>query len=253
MPKLLIVDDDAVSVRALREVLVGHGYDVVAATDGRDGLRLLFEETPDLMILDLLVSGLNGWRVLARARDMSDLPVLVLSGLSAVEDRVRALRAGADDYVGKPFHHEELPARVEALLRRAGLRNWAGERAGEHLRLVPERRAAVWYGGEVRLSDLEYRLLQLLVRSRGRVVPSELLLARVWGDSSAVGRDRVKFGILRLRRKLRDAAGPRGRDPVEAVRGVGYRFVVGEDGAGDQAVAPSPAGPKTRAERHETG
>ncbi|MFG2427065.1 response regulator transcription factor [Streptomyces sp. NPDC048590] len=253
MPKLLIVDDDDASVRALREVLVRHGYDVVAAADGRDGLRLLFEETPDLMILDLLVSGLNGWRVLARARDMSDLPVLVLSGLSAVEDKVRALRAGADDYVGKPFDDEELSARVEVLLRRAGRRNWAGERAGEHLRLVPERRAAVWYGNEVRLSDLEYRLLQFLVRSRGRVVPSEQLLARVWGDSTAVGRDRVKFGVLRLRRKLRDAAGPEGRDPVEAVRGVGYRFVGGEETVpGERAGAPSRTGPKTRAERPES-
>lgn len=248
MPMLLIVDDDA-SAPALRDALAREGYDVVTAADGRDGLRLLFEKTPDLMILDLLVPGLDGRRVLARTRDMSDLPVLVLSRLDEMDHRVNALRAGADDYVVKPFHHEELLARIEALLRRAGLRQWAGERAGAHLRLVPERRAAVWYGGEARLSELEYRLLQLLVRNRGRVVPAELLLARVWGDSTSVGRNRVKFAVLRLRRKLRDAAGPDGRDPVEAVRGVGYRFVSGDEGGEAQDEGPVPPGPKARAKR----
>ncbi|MFH9264769.1 response regulator transcription factor [Streptomyces sp. NPDC017546] len=236
MPELLIVEDDAATVVALRGLLVGAGYEVVTAADGREGLRLLFSQRPDLMVLDLVVPGLDGWRVMARARDMSDLPVLVVSGLDDVGHRVRALRAGADDYLVKPFHGEELVARVEALLRRAGHRQWAGERVGEHLRLVPERRAVVWYGEEARLSDLEYRLLQLLVRNRGRVVTTEQLLTRVWGDESAVDGDRVKFAVLRLRRKLRGAAGPGGRDPVEAVRGLGYRFISAEEAesAGDK-------------------
>ncbi len=236
VPELLIVEDDAATVVALRGLLVGAGYEVVTAADGREGLRLLFSQRPDLMVLDLVVPGLDGWRVMARARDMSDLPVLVVSGLDDVGHRVRALRAGADDYLVKPFHGEELVARVEALLRRAGHRQWAGERVGEHLRLVPERRAVVWYGEEARLSDLEYRLLQLLVRNRGRVVTTEQLLTRVWGDESAVDGDRVKFAVLRLRRKLRGAAGPGGRDPVEAVRGLGYRFISAEEAesAGDK-------------------
>lgn len=125
-------------------------------------------------------------------------------------------------------------ARIEALLRRAGHRQWAGERVGEHLRLVPERRAVVWYGGEVRLGDIEYRLLQLLVRNRGRVVTTKQLLTRVWGGESAADGERVKFGVLRLRRKLRGAAGPGGRDPVEAVRGLGYRFISAEVGGNGQ-------------------
>lgn len=238
VPELLIVEDDAATVVALRGLLVGAGYEVATASDGRVALRLLFSQRPDLMVLDLVVPGLDGWRVMARARDMSDLPVLVVSGLDDVGHRVRALRAGADDYLVKPFHGEELVARVEALLRRAGHRQWAGERVGEHLRLVPERRAAVWYGGEVRLSDIEYRLLQLLVRNRGRVVTTNQLLTRVWGDESAVDGERVKFGVLRLRRKLRGAAGPGGRDPVEAVRGLGYRFVPAEESESDGENGP---------------
>lgn len=126
VPELLIVEDDAATVVALRGLLVSAGYEVATAADGREGLRLLFSQRPDLMVLDLMVPGLDGWRVMARARDMSDLPVLVVSGLDGVGHRVRALRAGADDYLVKPFHGEELVARVEALLRRAGHRQWAG-------------------------------------------------------------------------------------------------------------------------------
>lgn len=236
--KLLIVEDDAATVVALRGLLLRAGYEVVTAADGREGLRLLFAQRPDLMVLDLVVPELDGWRVLNRARDVSDLPVLVLSGLDGVEHRVRALRAGADDYLVKPFHGEELVARVEALLRRVGHRQWAGEGVGEHLRLVPERRAVLWYGEEVRLSDIEYRLLWLLVRNRGRVVTTRHLLTRVWGDSGGTGGDRVKFAVLRLRRKLRRAAGPDSRDPVEAVRGLGYRFVPGDEDADGSQSAP---------------
>ncbi|MDV9189627.1 response regulator transcription factor [Streptomyces sp. SR27] len=234
MPRLLIVEDDAASALALRELLVGRGYKVARATDGREGLRLLFEEKPALMVLDVMLPELDGWAVLARARDLSDLPVLMLSARDDVGDRVRGLRAGADDYLVKPFDGEELLARVEALLRRSGSgsRNWGGEVVDEHLRLLPDRRTALWHGGQIRLSDIEYRLLRLLVRNRGRVVTTEQLLDRVWDDTRAIGRDRVKFAVLRLRRKLRKEAGPGVKGPIEAVRGVGYRFVAPEEDEG---------------------
>ncbi|MFJ7126568.1 response regulator transcription factor [Streptomyces sp. NPDC098101] len=224
MTRLLVVEDDPDLALALRVLLARRGYEVSVAADGREGLRLLFAERPALMLLDLLLPGLDGWEVLDRTRDMSDLPVLVLSGLGDVDDRVRALRSGADDYLVKPFAHAELLARVEALLRRSGPRQWAGEPAGDDLLLVPERRAALWHGTEIRLSDIEYRLLQVLVRNRGRVVTTEQLLERVWDDTTALGRDRVKFAVLRLRRKLRAAGGPSAHDPLEAVRGLGYRY-----------------------------
>ncbi|WP_306326317.1 response regulator transcription factor [Streptomyces venezuelae] len=230
MTRLLVVEDDPDLALALRVLLVRRGYEVSVAGDGREGLRLLFAERPALMILDVLLPELDGWQVLDRTRDMSDLPVLVLSGLGDVDDRVRGLRSGADDYLVKPFAQPELLARVDALLRRSGPRSWAGEPVGEDLRLVPERRAALWQGSEIRLSDIEYRLLQLLVRNRGRVVTTEQLLDQVWDDTTSIGRDRVKFAVLRLRRKLRAAGGPGSRDPLEAIRGLGYRYDSSPDG-----------------------
>ncbi|MFJ3905654.1 response regulator transcription factor [Streptomyces sp. NPDC090025] len=224
MTRLLVVEDDPDLSLALRVLLTRSGYEITLAADGREALRRLFAERPALMVLDLLLPGLDGWEVLDRTRDMSDLPVLVLSGLGGVDDRVRGLRSGADDYLVKPFAQAELLARVEALLRRTGPGHWAGEAVEEDMRLVPERRSALWHGTEIRLSDIEYRLLQLLVRNRGRVVTTEQLLDQVWDDSTAIGRDRVKFAVLRLRRKLRYAGGPHAPDPIDAVRGLGYRY-----------------------------
>ncbi|MGW1226394.1 response regulator transcription factor [Streptomyces sp. NPDC002530] len=244
MDRLLIVEDDAATALALRELLAARGYRVLHAADGRQGLRLLFAERPALMVLDLRLPELDGWQVLARARDLSDLPVLVLSGLDAAADRVRALRAGADDYLVKPCEPEELVARIEALLRRAGHREWTGGEALGGLRLLPERRAALWHGGEARLSAIEYGLLRALVRNRGRIVTTEQLLDQVWDDPLAVGRDRVKFGVLRLRRKLRAAGGPGAGDPVEVLRGVGYRFATGGPGSpGDHGGPEGPGDP----------
>ncbi len=225
--------------------------------DGRSALRRLFADRPALMILDVGLPGLDGWQVLERTRDLTDLPVILLSAHSGEGARVRGLRAGADDFLPKPFGNDELLARVETLLRRAATARWAGggTLGDERLRLVPERRSALWHGVEVRLSDIEFRLLQTLVRNRGRVVTTEQLLDQVWGD--AEGRERVK-----VRGATSAAQAPTGRapaaapptapnppahpaapghaataahpegpghradptDPLEAVRGLGYRY-----------------------------
>ncbi|MCB5169227.1 response regulator transcription factor [Streptomyces bambusae] len=226
MTRILVVEDDADVATVLRVLLTRAGYEVLQAEDGREGMRRLFDAEPDLMVLDIGLPGLDGWQVLERTRDMTDLPVLLLSARGAEADRVRGLRAGADDYLGKPFGHEELLARIEALLRRAGPARWAGAAQDTALRLVPERRSAVWRGVEVRLSDIEYRLLQMLVRNRGRVVTTEQLLTEVWDDPAGLGRDRVKFAVLRLRRKLQQAA-DRADPPIESIRGLGYRYLPG--------------------------
>ncbi|MFF7729821.1 response regulator transcription factor [Streptomyces sp. NPDC008001] len=235
MTRVLVVEDDPDLALALRTLLTRAGYEVAHADNGRDGLRLLFAERPALMLLDIGLPQLNGWEVLERTRDLSDLPVLLLTARGAETDRVRGLRAGADDYLPKPFGNDELLARVEALLRRTAPTRWAGDSFDDGLRLVPERRSAVWQGHEARLSDIEYRLLQLLVRNRGRVITTDQLLDRVWDDPEGTGRERVKFAVLRLRRKLRQAAGDEAADPLEAVRGLGYRYRA--DGGGE---SPAP-------------
>ncbi|MFI7315909.1 response regulator transcription factor [Streptomyces venezuelae] len=225
MTGLLVVEDDPDLGLALRTVLDRAGYETVLAEDGQTALRLLFAERPALMILDLVLPGLDGWEVLDRTRDMTDLPVLILSGRTSPAERVRGLRAGADDYLTKPFDTQELLARIEALLRRSRPDQWRGDYVEAGLRMVPERRSAVWQGREVRLSDIEYRLLQVLVRNRGRVVTNEQLLDLVWDSPDGSGRERVKFAVLRLRRRLLSVPEASGvEDPVESVRGVGYRY-----------------------------
>ncbi|MEU2512853.1 response regulator transcription factor [Streptomyces syringium] len=238
MTRVLVVEDDADLALALRTLLTQAGHEVIHADNGRDGLRLLFAERPALMVLDIGLPQLNGWEVLERTRDLSDLPVLLLTARGAESDRVRGLRAGADDYLPKPFGNDELLARVEALLRRSAPTRWAGDSFDDGLRLVPDRRSAVWQGHEARLSDIEYRLLQVLVRNRGRVITTDQLLDRVWDDPQGTGRERVKFAVLRLRRKLRQAAGDEAADPLEAVRGLGYRYRANGEGEG----GPGPEG-----------
>ncbi|MFB7636723.1 response regulator transcription factor [Streptomyces sp. NPDC056149] len=230
MTRILVVEDDPDVATALRTLLTRAGYEVLPSEDGRAGLRRLFADDPDLMVLDVGLPGLDGWQVLERTRDMTDLPVLLLTARGAESDRVRGLRAGADDYLPKPFGNDELLARIEALLRRAAPARWAGSAQDDALRLVPERRSAIWRGEEARLSDIEYRLLQVLVRNRGRVVTTDQLLDQVWDDPQGIGRDRVKFAVLRVRRKLQQAAGSLESDPIEAVRGLGYRYRADGDG-----------------------
>ncbi|MFK8843721.1 response regulator transcription factor [Streptomyces sp. Ac-502] len=224
MSGLLLVEDDDALAAALRTLLARGGHEVVRAPGGREGLRLLFAQRPDLLLLDTSLPTLDGWEVLERTRDLTDLPVLLMTPADAPGERVRGLRAGADDCLSKPFDHEELLARVDALLRRTGSAHWATEATGTGLHLVPERRSAVWHGGEVRLSALEYDLLQTLVRNRGCVVTTGQLLARVWGATEDVGRGRVKFAVHRVRRKLQAAGPPEVPVPVESVRGIGYRY-----------------------------
>ncbi|MEU9719793.1 response regulator transcription factor [Streptomyces sp. NPDC047976] len=224
MTRILLVEDDPDLATALRALLGRAGYEVRHAADGREALRRLFADRPDLMVLDIGLPELDGWQVLERTRDLTDLPVLLLTARGAEADRVRGLRAGADDYLPKPFGQEELLARIEALLRRAGRPGWSGDRQDSALHLVPERRAVLWHGAEVRLSDIEYRLLQTLVRNRGRVVTTDQLLVQVWDDPAGLGRERVKFAVLRVRRKIQQAAGRHAEDPIEAVRGLGYRY-----------------------------
>ena len=224
MSRLLVVEDDPDIALALRLLLQRAGHQVAHAKDGRTGLRDAYTERPELVILDIGLPGMDGWQVLERLRDISDVPVLLLTAHGQESDKVRGLRGGADDYLTKPFTNAELVARVEALLRRSGSSaSWADEVYDDGtLRIDPAARRAFVADAEVRLTPTEFRLLNVLVRHAGAVLSPNQLLAQAWDDPTGIGPERVKFAVLRLRRKLGwtdpDAS------PIESVRGFGYRY-----------------------------
>jgi DNA-binding response OmpR family regulator len=251
---VLVIEDDKDIALGIRTVLVRAGYQVTDAADGKQGLRAFHAFRPDLVVLDIGLPELDGWAVLERLRDLSDVPVLILTAHSLEGDKVRGLNAGADDFLTKPFGNSELAARVEALLRRSRADSDPAEvyddgfiqiRFGSHQVLA--------HGEPVTLTPTEYRLLSAFVRHPGQILTPDQLLDLAWNDPWGTGPERVKFTVMRLRRKLgqhADApshtapsgAAPSGTAPsapgaappgaargatshIEAVRGFGYRYV----------------------------
>jgi DNA-binding response OmpR family regulator len=224
--RILVVDDDD-DIRALVGTLLERtGATVKDAANGRDGLREFHAWRPDLVVLDINMPELDGWSVLERIRDMSDVPVIMLTARGDELERVRGLQAGADDYVVKPFGKQELVARVQALLRRAA--RTPGEPAAETYAdsylMLDWAQARVTVGGrEIQLTPLEFRLLSTFVRHPRQVLSRDQLLELVWGDAFGVGGDQVKLYVGYLRRKL-DPESP-DSVPIETVRGFGYRYL----------------------------
>ncbi len=193
------------------------------AATGREGLRAFHEHRPDLVILDLGLPDLDGWQVLERLRDVSDAPVLVLSARSSERDKVRGLTGGADDYLTKPFSRVELLARMQALRRRLPAQPGSElvfDDGAIHLDFTLCELTV--RGQTVALTPTEYRLLTALVQHAGQVLSAEQLTELAWEDRSSLSPDRVKYAVLRLRRKLVDEE--RADSPVETVRGFGYRY-----------------------------
>src|SRR5205085_1751363 len=219
-----VVDDDE-DIRTLVATLLERtGATVRQAGDGREGLREFHAWRPDLVVLDVNMPGLDGWTVLERIRDMSNVPVLMLTARGAELERVRGLQAGADDYMVKPFGRQEFVARVQALLRRS--RPPGEERqdtyADERLMIDFAQRGVTFDGREISLTPLEFKLLSALVRHPRQVLSRDQLLELVWGDAYGVSGDQVKLYVGYLRRKL-DPEQP-DRVPIETVRGFGYRY-----------------------------
>jgi DNA-binding response OmpR family regulator len=223
--RILVVDDDE-DIRGLVKTLLERGgAEVHVAGNGREGLREFHAWRPDLVVLDVNMPELDGWNVLERIRDMSEVPVIMLTARSDELERVRGLQAGADDYVVKPFGKQELVARVSALLRRASRSSTPeeGETYADAYLSIDWAQARVTVGDrEVQLTPLEFRLLSTFVRHPRQVLSRDQLLELVWGDTFGVGGDQVKLYIGYLRRKL-DATAP-GAVPIETVRGFGYRY-----------------------------
>jgi DNA-binding response OmpR family regulator len=223
--RVLVIDDDD-DIRVLVITLLERaGVTARGAANGRDGLREFHSWRPDLVVLDVSMPELDGWNVLDRIRDMSAIPVLMLTARGDELERVRGLQAGADDYVVKPFGKQELVARVQALLRRAAQGATQEEQpryADDYLAIDWGQRSVHVGEREVQLTPLEFRLLSTFVRNPRQVLSREQLLELVWGDAFGVGGDQVKLYIGYLRRKL----DPEATDevPIETVRGFGYRY-----------------------------
>jgi DNA-binding response OmpR family regulator len=219
---ILVVDDDD-DIRGLVCALLERaGHRVSEAPDGRAGLRELYSRSPDLVILDVAMPGLDGWATLERIREVTDVPVLMLTARDAELERVRGLQGGADDYVVKPFGRQELVARVDALLRRPRSGNAQETYADARLAISFTERAVRYDEREVVLTPLEFRLLSALVRHPNQVLNHDQLRDLVWGDKLATSRDEVKLYVGYLRRKLAPDA-PRST-PIQTVRGFGYRY-----------------------------
>lgn len=224
MARILIVEDNARLAYGLRNNLEIEGHEVAVAEDGPQGLEAVVSQEPDLVILDLMLPGMNGYQVLRSLRDQGiDVPVLILTARGEEADKVMGFRLGADDYVTKPFGVLELLARVAAILRRAGRSGepQAVEAFGKvEIRL--EHRSVLRDGREVRLTPKEFDLLVALVRRRGAVATRVALMKEVWGHRAAVLSRTVDTHIAELRRKLEEDPGaPR---HILTVHGSGYRL-----------------------------
>jgi two-component system, OmpR family, response regulator len=218
--KLLLVEDDAKIAGALRRGLAAEGFAVQVAADGLEGLWRAREGGYDVIVLDVMLPGRNGYRVCADLRRAGDTtPVLMLTAKDGDLDEAEGLDTGADDYLRKPFSFPVLVARLHALLRRAALGR-PPTLVATGLELDPRARRVCRDGAEVPLTAREFDLLTFLVRRAGSVVSKRQILAGVWDDEFAGAPNVVEVYVARLRRKL---DGPSGRSSIETVRGVGYR------------------------------
>lgn len=220
--RVLVVDDDAQILRALKTSLKARGYEVRSASNGETAVSILAEESFDLVVLDLGLPGIDGIEVIRRVREWSDVPVIVLTVRDSQGQKVTALDAGADDYVTKPFAMEELLARMRAVRRRATAEPpRAVHRFGE-LEVDLERQAVKLSGELLHLTPTEYRLLEALATHPGKLLTHAWLLQKAWGPRYADESHYLRVYIRQLRRKLKDdPARPR---YIVTESGLGYRW-----------------------------
>ena len=223
--KILVVDDDKILLKLIDLSLRREGFSVFTATSGEEGLALFHQIAPDLVILDVMMPGLDGWEVCRRLRQVSPVPIIFLTALNSVRNTVHGLEAGADDYLAKPFKIAELRARVTALLRRARMTHEPPEVlcfGGGNLIINRAEQKVFAYGQEVELSPIEYNLLLFMAERAGRILPTQLLFDTIWGPCPEARPQSVKWYIWRLRHKIEPT--PQYPRFILTERGKGYRF-----------------------------
>jgi two-component system copper resistance phosphate regulon response regulator CusR len=216
--RLLIVEDEPKTGEYLKKGLAEHGYSVDVARTGTEGLYLALETDYDLILLDVMLPGLNGWQVLAKLREKKETPVLFLTARDQVDDRVKGLELGADDYLVKPFAFSELLARVRALLKR-GKQSIAETLTLSDLEIDPIRRRVTRAGQRRDLTAKEYALLLLFLRRQTEVLSRTFIAEQVWDMNFDSDTNVVDVAVRRLRAKVDD---PFAQKLIHAVRGVGY-------------------------------
>jgi two-component system KDP operon response regulator KdpE len=220
---ILLIDDDQTLLDLLSDHLISGGWDVITAQAGGTGLELADEQAPNLIILDVMMPGMDGWKVCQLLREKSDVPIIMLTAKDQEIDKLRGFRLGVDDYVTKPFSFAELAARAGAVLARVKSNKLSPKNmTSGDLSLNPEQRRVTVRGEIIDLTPTEYLLLELLVRNAGRTVPSEKLLKDVWGAEYGDETEHVKHYIWTLRKKLEDDPG--NPQHILTERGFGYRF-----------------------------
>jgi two-component system KDP operon response regulator KdpE len=224
---ILVIDDDKVTSRLVSDHLTEAGYTVQVAHNGKEGLRQMYAHRPDLIILDVLMPEMDGWTTCRRIREVSNVPVIMLTSRDRPQDIIRGLDEGADEYVTKPFEVQVLLARVRAFLRRTALPPTAPQKeevaySDDYLTFNPVDRRVMVDGELVKLTPTEFNLLALLITNAGRVLTYRRLLEQVWGWEYIDDVDYLRVYIWHLRRKLEpDPKNPR---YVLTEHGVGYRF-----------------------------
>jgi len=223
--KILLIDDDTALLKLLGQYLEQAGYEVSCAANGRQGLQTLYNERPDLVILDVMMPRLDGWTVCERIRDLSDVPIIMLTAKGEEIDKLRGFRLGVDDYITKPFSFAELTARVDAILNRVqrstGHRDARVYHCGE-LTIDFESHTVLRGEEVVSLTPTEFRLLRCLAQNAGRVLSPERLLREVWGPQYIDETGYIRRYIWYLRQKIEPDPGH--PEYILTEREFGYRF-----------------------------
>lgn len=227
--KILVIDDEASLAELLSVKLEPKGYEILSAKQGAEGLKLAYQFHPDLVILDVMMPEMDGWETCRRIRELTDVPIIMLTAKASEEDVVRGFRLGADDYVKKPFSIQELEERIRAVLKRSS----GGEREintiydDGKIRIDLERQQVFKGGQPVHLTSTEFRLLSCLFKRRGVTVPHEELLTEVWGPAYLDATACLSLYIRYLREKIEDNPG----EPqyIKTKWGAGYWFAPSQD------------------------
>ena len=226
---ILLIDDDNLLCEMLNLMLTKSGFKVEIVHDARTGLEKIKTLRPDLVLLDIMLPDMDGWQACIRLKEMSNIPVIMLTALSSQQDIVRGLELGADSYIVKPVTGDELAARIQAVLRRPKMS--ADETTASNPvfiqgnLVIDFEKHEVTIGNEiVELSPTEFRLLSVLVRHRGHMLPHEFLLLEVWGPEHIDHIDRLRQYISHLRRKLEKSPAAKPKSLINSIWGYGYRF-----------------------------